>query len=64
MNTKHHTTHLTTGGGMWSLIHQGQAMCADSPDRSRVELAAVQLGLKPTAVWHGDTGRFEPLTKP
>jgi hypothetical protein len=56
-----HTTHLSTGNGMWSLIHQGQAMCADTCERSRAEAAAKQLGLVPTAIWNGDKGEFEPL---
>lgn len=54
-------TYLSTSGGMWRVIHKGLPICADTPDRSRAELAAKAYSLVPTALWNGDASRFESL---
>lgn len=54
-----HRTYLSTSRGLWRVMDQGMAVCADTPDRERAEACAKQLRLTPTAIWNGDAGRYE-----
>ena len=54
-----HYIYLSTSAGMWRLIYGGQQLCADTPDRERVEACARQMKVKPTAIWNGDASKFE-----
>ena len=55
------TCYLSTSDGMWRVIVQGLPICADTPMRERAEACARQFNVTPTAIWNGDTGKFEAM---
>lgn len=63
MNT--HTCYLTRYNSrdaiVWSVIVNALPICADKVTRAEAEAAAVQMNVKPTAIWDGGTGKFYPL---
>jgi hypothetical protein len=48
---------------MWRTIVSGLPICADTPLRIRAEAAATQMRVVPTAIWNGDTGKWEAVSK-
>jgi hypothetical protein len=53
--------YLSTSDGMWRTVVSGLPICADTPFRSRAEAAATQMRVVPTAIWNGDTGKWEAM---
>ena len=51
-------TYLSTSGGLWRVIHQGQPLASDRATREEALLASAKFLVTPTALWDGDKGAF------
>ena len=59
VHEEHHTSHLSTSDGHWSVIHQGQSMCANTTEsRARDVARKFKLDISHGRVWDGDVGTF------
>ena len=55
-------SYLSTGEGIWTVIHQHLPLMADTTDATRALSVARKAKIQLHTMWNGDVGAFVPFT--